>query len=486
MPSTITCVAPQGARVTTDLASWLAGPARDAAREETIRWIKRVRLVRYGNESMRARFTYHDESLWWFTEIYLHKMRRLDRAVATIVALDAACDAVSPARLVVETTDPPVREAAVAFGRARGIDVEVTGHNAPGDSQRLAGYLVGVTGMLSRLRPSARVATHARATVAAFVHTAFWRVASHTPTNLAAAESGPAQESYIGRVLDALSARLPASGVKYVGVGPRRNFRSRRWWDPVTSSGADRPLVTPIERLAPRRALAGSMDIWMRRHELAAALLSGPSVREAAVVRGCDLWAVLRPELEGAATVQWPWSARAMDEAGAAIDAIEPKVLLTYAEAGGWGRALVLEARRRGVPSVALQHGFIYRHWLNYLHEPDEMTPLGSDRGFPAPDRTLVFDRWAADHLRERSHFQESAVAVTGSAGLDDLAARLSHPAAEPDGLRASLGAGAGDKIAVLVAKFSEIEASLPALFAAFAASPGAHLIVKPHPAETA
>ena len=64
-----------------------------------------------------------------------------------------------------------------------------------------------------------------------------------------------------------------------------------------------------------------------------------------------------------------------MDEAGAALDALRPRVALTYAEAGGWGRALMLECRRRGIPSVGLQHGFIYRHWLNYLHEPDEMAP---------------------------------------------------------------------------------------------------------------
>ena len=83
----------------------------------------------------------------------------------------------------------------------------------------------------------------------------------------------------------------------------------------------------------------------------------------------------MREQLAGIALLQWPWSARAMDEAGAALDAFGPAVAVTYAEAGGWGRALSLECRRRGIPSAGLQHGFIYRHWLNYLHEPDEMLP---------------------------------------------------------------------------------------------------------------
>ena len=38
----------------------------------------------------------------------------------------------------------------------------------------------------------------------------------------------------------------------------------------------------------------------------------------------------------------------------------------------------MLEARRRGIPTAGLQHGFIYRHWLNYLHEPDEMAAVAA------------------------------------------------------------------------------------------------------------
>src|SRR6186713_157845 len=117
-------------------------------------------------------------------------------------------------------------------------------------------------------------------------------------------------------------------------------------------------------------------------------------------------------------------SARAMDEAGAALDALSPQSVLTYAEAGGWGRALMLEARRRSIPSVGLQHGFIYRHWRNYLHEPDEIAPAGTERGCPIPDVTMLFDRYAEQHLREAGHFPPAALSVTGNARLDQLVAQ--------------------------------------------------------------
>jgi len=213
---------------------------------------------------------------------------------------------------------------------------------------------------------------------------------------------------------------------------------------------------------------------------------SGAGIREAGLFRGCDLWPVLRSELEGVALVQWPWSARAMDEAGAAIDALHPDVVVTYAEAGGWGRALMLEARRRGVRSVGIQHGFIYRHWLNYLHERDEMSADGLDRGFPAPDRTLLFDRYAAGHLEREGRFPADALSVTGSAGLDELSARVTRLRLDRPALRAQFGLSAGVKVAVLATKFSEARSELPALFAAASRRPSDRLIIKTHPAETA
>ena len=73
-------------------------------------------------------------------------------------------------------------------------------------------------------------------------------------------------------------------------------------------------------------------------------------LRERAGIAGYDVWPLLAHELAGVAWLQWPWSARAMDEAGAALDRLQPDVCLTYAEAGGWGRAIVLEARRRRHP----------------------------------------------------------------------------------------------------------------------------------------
>jgi hypothetical protein len=478
MTPRVTIVTGRGLEVERDLFASLTPALQDTARLEANRWIKRLRLVSYDGQSMRERFTYRGDSLWWFTELYLHKMRRLDRAVATVLALDALCADESPRRLILTGADDAVREAAHAFGRARQLAIDITAPRPDARPTARESRVFGWTTRVSRLRPTRRPRRARPATVAAFVHTAFWRSAGPV---------GPGAEGYIGPVLDALVTHLPADGLALVGVGPRRNFRARRWWDPVAPVGSARLPVTPVERFAPIGALREAIALWHERHDLARALVAGDAVRAAAEFRGCDLWPILRRDLENAALLQWPWSARAMDEAAAAIEALDPDVVLTYAEAGGWGRALTLEARRRGVPSVGVQHGFIYRHWLNYLHEPDELQPAGPDRGFPHPDRTLLFDRFAAGHLETAGHLPPASLVVTGSARLDVLTAeRAALTEAGRAAARVVTGAFPHQRVALLAAKFTEIQHLLPALIRAVAAEPGVHVAIKAHPAETA
>jgi hypothetical protein len=219
------------------------------------------------------------------------------------------------------------------------------------------------------------------------------------------------------------------------------------------------------------------------------ALCRSADLRSASRIGGCDCWPIIEEALAGIALLQFPWSARAMDEAGAAFDALEPSVALTYAEAGGWGRALVLEARRRKIPFAGVQHGFIYRHWLNYLHEPDEMQPSparSADRGFPRPDLTLVFDDYTERHLVRAGSFPASTVLVTGSPRLDALIRRFrALDAAEVAKVREAAGADSSRPLILLVTKFSEVRAVLPALLSAMRALPDVQLAIKTHPAET-
>ena len=460
------------------LAEYLNADAEEDAARQANAWIKSLRHARVDRVTFRERFTYLDDSLWWFAELYLHKSRSALSLFRTLNVVTTLLDREAPDSVELEQGGEAAQLVVCGLTRARGLWYEGTAPPQkrswlPGMDVRSTALMMAA--MCSPGRPwRSRAST--RPTVAAFVHRAFWR----------AAVGDEGEESYIGPVLRALAKRLPAGALEHIGVGPTRNFRARRWW---TRSAASAGVVRPIEHLVPRTALAGSFGVWAARNAMRRALSSSEDLRSAAVIRGCDCWPVIDEALAGIALLQFPWSARAMDEAGAALDVLEPSVAVTYAEAGGWGRALALEARRRKIPLAGLQHGFIYRHWLNYLHEPDEMEPLpppSRDAGFPRPTLTLVFDDYAARHLTEAARFPRNAVAVAGSPRLDELVndfRSLSDDHVEI--ARITAGAHGSRVLILLVTKYTDVAGVLPHLLRAVASMPDVQLAIKTHPAET-
>lgn len=464
------------------LHDYLNGAAEEQAITAEHSWIKRLRHLDVDGQPLRRRFTLRGDSLWWFAELYLHKQQVVLGLFRTIAALDRLIAHERPVEIRVESRHRLLRGLAPQAAGVHGIRYRGAGGFGGSRARllrmdlRARGLTIAAKASRARTRPAPAPDESTR--IAAFVHRAFWRSGGF---------EGSA-ESYIGPVLEALEDRL-GGAVKYVGIGPAANFRARRWWHALRRDRG-RGAAIPIESLAPIGALRDSLRIWGERHALRRALWNSTDVRQHAAIGGYDCWPVIREELAGIALLQWPWSARAMDEAGAALDALQPAVALTYAEAGGWGRAVMLEARRRGIPTAGLQHGFIYHSWLNYLHEPDEMRPdpgNAADAGYPRPVTTLVFDEYARTHLERHGQFPAASLTVTGSPRLDALVAAAA--ALSPQDIaaaREASGAGRSRALVLFVAKYRQARNVLAALAEAVAAMPDVQLAVKTHPAETA
>jgi len=469
-----------------DLSSYLDGEAAERAERDANAWVKSLRGVPVDGVPLRDRFLFRGDSLWWFAELYLHKRRVVVAILRTIYALEALTARERPLSVGVAKGDRLTTRLARQFCEKR----QIAWHGSASPErvrwrQRAEplwrGALYTASAFVEHFRSRPR-STRAPGpvTVAAFVHSAFWRPATD-------------DESYIGPVLREVARLVGNEGLALVGLGPRTNFRSRAWKQRL--SDFFRPVAgslpfDPVGSYASARALAPSAGVWRDRRAHRQALHGSEALRAACVFGGCDAWPLMRDEFAGIAHLQFPWSARTMDEIGASLDALKPRVAITYAEAGGSGRALVLEARRRGIPVAGLQHGFIYRHWLNYLHEADEMAPSPhnpADRGFPRPDLTLVYDQFAAHHLVDAGHFPPQTIAVAGSPRLDAFVetGRLMDDEARA-ALRASLGAKAGQRLVVVATKFTQIAGAFGALIEAVAGMPDVRLVIKCHPAETA
>ena len=465
----LTITTPAGTR-TVSLADYISADADEQAHRAAYQWIKALRHLAVDGVPFRERFTVRDDSLWWFSEVYLHKTRAILDIHRAIAGLHELADRERLSSVSLNNAPVVVRHVAAQLLAGRR-----TGGSAPVDARTWESRLRALELRARRLNVLARFAPDrfrraphgARPAVAAFIHRAFWK---------SGGDDGSA-ETYIGPVLRELE-RMGTNAVSYVGVGPSTHFRAHRPW----RLGAASSSVVPVERYAPRRTLEASRQVWRDRSANLAALERSAALRHWAVVGDVDCWPLVREALAGIAWLQWPWSVRSMDEAAAALDILQPSVAVTYAEAGGWGRALILEARRRGIPTAGLQHGFIYRHWLNYLHERDEMD---EHRGFPRPTRTLLFDEYAANHLRSAGNFPEATLLVTGSPRLDALvqSARNLSPEVLEDVRRRTAVQG---HLLLVTTKEREAHSVLPALVAAAAALPDVTVVIKPHPAEDA
>jgi hypothetical protein len=482
MTDAVFAIESEAGRREVQLETYLDAASDERATVDAIVWIKSLRHARVDDLQLRHRFTFRGDSLWWFAELYLHKQQVIAALFRALTALETLVERERPRALHFVRGGAIVQGLAPQVAAARHIPYHGPRGFRRSSALRLAAMEARASGLnaaalASRLRARLAAPGKTRATAVAFVHRAFWR-----------ADSGDGSaEAYIGPVLTALERRLGEGALTYVSVGPASNFRARRWWHPLRG-GPSPGTARRVEAYAPLAKLAGSRGVWRERHRMRRALWTSADLRARSVIRQCDCWPIVRQELAGIALLQWPWSARAMDEAAAALDACRPRVVVTYAEAGGWGRAIVLESRRRGIPSVGLQHGFIYRHWLNYLHEPDEMTTdveHGADQGFPSPTLTLLFDEYAARHLTDKGRFRPDSLAVTGSPRLDALASDVTRlTPSEIDQARTL--AGAGSRTLVLVTtKHREAHGVLGTLLDAAASLSGVHLAIKTHPAET-
>ena len=293
-----------------ELASLLTPALRERRASRPIAWIKRLRLVPLRRRSRCASGSRIAAIRCGGSPSSIcTRCGGSTRAVAAILALEArASSAHAPARIDGRRrATASTRDAARAFGartrrcrssRARRGDVARRGTRWPS-------YLVGLTARAVAPAPARPPRAARRPAVAAFVHTAFWRDGAATTARAGKLHRPGARR---GR------ARLGAGDLTCVGVGPRRNFRARRWWDPRDAPSAAAPRghadraaraatrgsPSALDALAAARR-AGGRAHHRRRHprgraSFAAAIsgrclrreLAGVALRAVAVVRARD------------------------------------------------------------------------------------------------------------------------------------------------------------------------------------------------------
>ena len=96
----------------------------EAAHRDAHAWIKNLRHAKVEGRGFRQRFTIRGDSLWWFTEIYLHKERALVDIHRAIAATRALLAKEQPSRLEVTSGSVVVRHVVTLVAKASGLSAD--------------------------------------------------------------------------------------------------------------------------------------------------------------------------------------------------------------------------------------------------------------------------------------------------------------------------------------------------------------------------
>ena len=220
--------------------SYLSPAAEEAAHENAYAWIKGLRGLVVDGAPFRDRFTVRGDSLWWFTELYLHREQVILDIHRAHAALAALIETERPAAIQVSSVSPVVRFVAPLIGRARGIRA---GSPVPPATwwRRLArldlrARSLHLSALLAADRYRRLPRTGRRALLAAFIHRAFWR---------AGGEDGSAESCTSARCWRNWSGARARAVSTTSASAPRPISAPRRRATPGIGN-----IVTPVERFA--------------------------------------------------------------------------------------------------------------------------------------------------------------------------------------------------------------------------------------------
>lgn len=198
--------------------------------------------------------------------------------------------------------------------------------------------------------------------------------------------------------------------------------------------------------------------------------------------RGVSLWPALREDLEAAFRHILPRCVRMLAAAGAILDRERPDAVMATYETGPFQRALLLQAARRGIPTMGLMHGMIFDDHYDYMHRRVTTSVTADPFGFIVPEITCVWGPAWKENLVSSGHYPSEAVAVTGNWRYDRLVATLGRTNVEL--MRRSLGLAPDVRVVLVLSSSQKVLEYIEKCLSVVAGIPNGVPLVKLHPAD--
>jgi len=121
--------------------------------------------------------------------------------------------------------------------------------------------------------------------------------------------------------------------------------------------------------------------------------------------------------------VLFPYAVKRMAMAQRILNQEKPDLILLNNEYGIFERSLLIAGKSRGIPTLAVQHGYLNPCHYGYMYDKGDISPEGrvTSPYCPIPDKTAVYGAYFQDLLTETSAYPKSSVAITGQPRYDML-----------------------------------------------------------------
>ncbi|MCX6707907.1 MAG: UDP-N-acetylglucosamine 2-epimerase [Candidatus Woesearchaeota archaeon] len=205
--------------------------------------------------------------------------------------------------------------------------------------------------------------------------------------------------------------------------------------------------------------------------------------RKSLVYEGVNIYDYVKPLLDFVFRKRICSAIRYIETAIDMLDKEKPRLLLVADETALFGRCLISAAKTKGIPVIAVQHGYITPNSFEYMHAKGEISrDLSIEKPFcPVADRIVVYGPYTKDILVRSGNYPEHSVVVTGQPRYDCLANKkaFSREKVFDD-------FGLDKKKKLILWTTQDIPGQIEIVFNAVKNIKNAQLLVKVHPREVA
>ncbi|MDI6806455.1 MAG: CDP-glycerol glycerophosphotransferase family protein [Candidatus Aenigmarchaeota archaeon] len=217
-------------------------------------------------------------------------------------------------------------------------------------------------------------------------------------------------------ILGAIIEKLKKNGYEVVCIDTdyTRTLNLKILWEKLKEGWI--PFECYYSKFIEKKAERGIKNIKKLWEELK----SSDDFKNSLTYKGIPLWGFLKERFDLIFSNVYIYNdVKNIETAIHILEKERPAAVLMTFETGYYALALIAAAKKKGIPTIAIQHGIIHSTHGAYTHK--EVSLASNSLEYPIPDKTAVYGKYTKNILIKRGNYPKGSVVVTGQPRYDIL-----------------------------------------------------------------